>query len=67
VPVYQASVKSYNDRAAARDAKVTSWNERNTAAVKSTESHQDARLVWASECANRPYREDDEIAIKAGK
>jgi chromosome segregation ATPase len=67
VPVYQASVKSYNDRAAARDAKVTSWNERNAAAVKSTDSHQEARLLWASECANRPYREDDEIAIKAGK
>jgi uncharacterized protein (DUF3084 family) len=67
VPAYQNSVKAYNDRAAARDAKVASWNERNTAALKATESHQQVRQTWVSECANRPYREDDEIAIKAGK
>jgi chromosome segregation ATPase len=67
VPVYQAAVKTYNDKATARDAKVTSWNERNTAALKNTETHEDNRKTWVSECANRPYREDDEIAIKKGK
>lgn len=67
VPPYQNAVKAYNDRAAGRDGKVTTWNDRNAAALKATESHQEARQAWVTECANRPYREDDEIAIKAGK
>jgi hypothetical protein len=67
VPAYQNAVKTYNDRAAARDTKVTSWNERNAAALKATDGHQVTREAWTSECANRPYKEDDEIAIKAGK
>jgi chromosome segregation ATPase len=67
LPPYQNAVKAYNERAVARDAKVTAWNDRNAAALKATNAHQDTRQAWVSECANRPYREDDEIAIKAGK
>jgi chromosome segregation ATPase len=67
VPAYQTAVKAYNERAAARDAKVTSWNERNTAALKAGEQHEDVRRTWTSECANRPYREDDEVALKRGR
>lgn len=67
VPAYQTAVKTYNDKATAHDAKVTAWNERNTAALKNTETHEDSRKTWVSECANRPYREDDEIALKKGK
>jgi len=67
VPAYQSAVKSYNERALARDASVSSWNERNKSLNEVATKQEDDRKSWLSECANRPYREDDEIAIKAGK
>jgi len=67
VPAYRASVAAHNERIPARDAKVNDWNARNAAAVDASVKHQDARALWLSECANRPYNEDDEKAIKAGK
>jgi chromosome segregation ATPase len=67
VPVYKANVAAHNERVTARDAKVTDWNARNTAAVDTSAKHQEARALWLNECANRPYFEDDEKAIKAGK
>lgn len=67
VPAYQSQAKAYNDRALARDAKVTDWNARNAAAVEASVKQQEARLLWLNECANRPYLEDDEKALKAGK
>lgn len=67
VPAYQAQAKGYNERALARDAKVTDWNARNTIAVEASVKQQEARALWLNECANRPYLEDDEKAIKAGK
>lgn len=67
VPVYQDAVKAYNVKAEARDAKVGDWNTRNAAANETSRKHEDARLSWLDECANRPYREDDEIAIKKAK
>lgn len=67
VPAYQDAVKAYNVKAEARDAKVGEWNVRNAAANETSRKHEDARLSWLDECANRPYREDDEIAIKKGK
>ena len=67
MPAYQAGVKAHNERVTVRDAKVTDWNARNAAAVEASVKHQEARTLWLNECANRPYREDDEVAIKAGK
>lgn len=67
VPPYKDAVKAYNDNATAHDAKVTSWNQRNAAAVDASVRNQEGRALWLNECANRPYQEDDEIAIKAGK
>lgn len=67
VPAYRESAKTYNERAVARDTKVVDWNQRNTATVDSSVTQQEARQTWLNECANRPYVEDDEIAIKAGK
>lgn len=67
VPVYQSSAKTYNERATARDAKVGEWNKRNTGAVDASVKQQEGRALWLNECANRPYQEDDEKAIKAGK
>jgi chromosome segregation ATPase len=67
VPAYQAAVASYNDKAKARDAKVEEWNTRNKSINELGLKHEEERSAWLAECANRPYREDDEIAIKNGK
>lgn len=67
VPAYQESVKTYNAKAEARDAKVGDWNKRNGAVNEANLKHDESRSAWLTECANRPYREDDEIAIKQGK
>lgn len=67
VPAYQTTTKAYNERATARDAKVVDWNTRNAASVDAAAKQQEARALWLNECANRPYLEDDEKAIKAGK
>ena len=67
IPAYKASAAAHNERVTARDAKVTDWNARNAAAVDASAKQQDARALWLNECANRPYLEDDEKAIKAGK
>lgn len=67
VPSYKASAAAHNERVKARDAKAVDWNSRNAAAVDASAKQQAARALWVDECANRPYLEDDEIAIKAGK
>jgi chromosome segregation ATPase len=67
VPAYRAAVASYNEKAKLRDAKVDDWNTRNKAMNELGLKHEEERSAWLSECANRPYREDDEIAIKNGK
>lgn len=67
VPDYQAAAKSYNERAQARDALVTSYNERNKALNDAALKLDEERSAWQAECANRPYLEDDEIAIQRGK
>jgi hypothetical protein len=67
VPAYQDGAKAYNARAEARDAKVVDWNRRNAVANEAKDHREDDRKTWLSECANRPYREEDEIAVKAGK
>jgi DNA repair exonuclease SbcCD ATPase subunit len=67
VPAYKAGAAAHNERVKARDARAVDWNSRNAAAVDTSASQQAARALWVDECANRPYLEDDEIAIKAGK
>jgi septal ring factor EnvC (AmiA/AmiB activator) len=67
VPTYQNAVKGYNDKATAREAVVVDWNGRNKAINEVSLKHDEERSGWLTECANRPYREDDEIAIKSGK
>jgi hypothetical protein len=67
VPAYKASAAAHNERVTAQAAKATDWNARNTAAVDASVKQQEARALWLNECSNRPYLEDDELAIKAGK
>lgn len=61
------SAKRYNARAAAAEQKVVSWNQRNAAAAKESEALLQDKDLWTSECANRRFREDDEIAIQKGQ
>jgi DNA repair exonuclease SbcCD ATPase subunit len=67
VPAYQTAVAAYNTKAGARDALVSDWNARNKALNDQSLKQEGERTAWLLECADRPYREDDEIAIKAGK
>jgi chromosome segregation ATPase len=67
VPAYKTSVAAHNERVTAHAARATDWNARNSAAVEASAKQQEARTLWLNECANRPYLEDDETAIKAGK
>jgi hypothetical protein len=63
----KVAATAYNDRALARDTKVADWNARNAAMADASVKQQGDRALWLNECANRPYLEDDEAAIKAGK
>ena len=67
LPEYQSAAKSYNERALARDGLVTAYNERNKALNEAALQLDERRAAWKSECANRPYNEDDEIAIQRGR
>lgn len=67
LPAYENAVKTYNEKAKARDARVDDWNARNRALNERAGTQETERSAWLSECADRPYREDDEIAIKRGR
>ena len=67
VPAYKALAAAHNEKVRARDARVTDWNARNAGVVEAAAKQQEVRASWLSECGNRPYLEDDEKAIRAGK
>jgi hypothetical protein len=56
-----------NAKSEALNARTVAWNQRNVALVKEGENLTNERELWASECGNRRFREDDEIAIRQGK
>ena len=66
-PNAEQMVKTYQARVAQRDTSATEWNTRNAALAKSVDVYEDELANWNSDCEGRPYREDDEKAIKAGK
>ena len=53
-----------NSKVDALNARTVAWNERNKRVVKMGEDLTQERDLWASECGNRRYREDDESAIR---
>ncbi len=67
LPDMRATVDAFNGRAAAQDQKVVEWNARNQKLADETEALASDREQWTADCANRRYREDDEIAIKRGE
>jgi chromosome segregation ATPase len=60
-------VAEYNAKAQRIEAAVNDWNERNKAWNETGLQLEDERQGWVRACADRRYREDDEIAIKAGR
>ena len=60
-------IKTFNTRAAAVDAKVTDWNERNRKLNERGDNLQTERQTWAADCGDKRYREDDEKAVLSGK
>jgi hypothetical protein len=63
----QGEAKAFNDKKAAVDARIAEWNARNGAWVDANVKLDEERRGWIDNCADRRYREEDEIAIKAGR
>jgi vacuolar-type H+-ATPase subunit D/Vma8 len=61
------SAADANAKSAALNARTVAWNERNKALAADGDNVIRERELWASECGNRRFREDDEIAIREGK
>jgi hypothetical protein len=64
---YEDSVKAFAAKAKATEDRAAEWNQRKTKHTQDTEDLAAASADWRRECADRPYREDDEKAIRAGK
>ena len=58
---------AYNEKAKALEARVASWNQRNGDLTERVKAVNNDRETWQSDCAERRYREDDEIAIRRGQ
>jgi chromosome segregation ATPase len=63
----EVAVRNYNTKAQALEARVTDWNGRNEAWNQDSKGLQGERSSWVTNCSDRRYREDDEIAIRKGK
>lgn len=63
----QQVVAAFNTRAQALDQKVADWNRRNNEYTERVTALNRERDTWVAECADRRYREEDEIAIKKGE
>ena len=63
----QAVVDAYNAKSKALQERVAEWNQRNSAWNDAGRQIETDRQGWVDECSDRRYREDDEIAIRAGR
>lgn len=61
------AAQQFNAKAEAVQARTVAYNERNKQLVQAGEDLAQERDLWAGECGNRRFREEDEIAIKQGK
>lgn len=63
----QEAAAAFNVKVKALDARVVDWNKRNGTYNDTLATLESDRLAWTANCGNRRYREDDELAIRAGK
>lgn len=64
---YEEAVKAFTVRAKAAEDRAADWNQRKARHTQDTQDVSTAAADWQRECGDRPYREDDEKAIRAGK
>lgn len=60
-------IRAYNAKVNTLEAGVTDWNERNAKWADRSNAAESERKGWLSNCSDRRYREDDEIAIRKEK
>ena len=63
----EEAIQAFNQRVLDNDARVDDYNKRNAALKADATAWQAASDQWKTQCGDRRYREDDEIAIKRGK
>jgi chromosome segregation ATPase len=63
----EQTVEAYKVRASALDQQVNDWNQRNGVLADRATVVNAERDAWAGECADRRYREEDELAIRRGQ
>jgi predicted nucleic acid-binding Zn-ribbon protein len=59
--------KTYNERVAQRNQAAADWNARNAQFTRNLQAFETSLADWKADCEGRPYREDDEKALQAGK
>jgi uncharacterized protein YukE len=64
---YEDAIKAFAVKAKAAEDRAAEWNQRKTRHTQDGEDMTAASADWRRDCADRPYREDDEKAIRAGK
>jgi hypothetical protein len=63
----ERTVVPFNAKVRQVEAAVQDWNARNQAWTEAGARLEGERKEWVAGCADRRYREEDEIAIKAGR
>ncbi len=66
-PNAEQLARSYEARIEQRNIAADNLNKRNATLAKAISEHENELTTWKADCEGRPYREDDEKALKAGK
>lgn len=64
---HEKIITAFNVKVREVEAAVAGWNQRNQAWNEAGARLEDERKGWVASCADRRYREEDEIAIKSGR
>lgn len=67
VSAYEEGAKAFTAKAKGAEDRAADWNQRKAKHTQETQDIATAAADWQRECGDRPYREDDEKAIRAGK
>ncbi len=67
VSAYEEGAKAFTAKAKGAEDRAADWNQRKAKHTQDTQDIATAAADWQRECGDRPYREDDEKAIRAGK
>ena len=66
-PKAEALSTAYNTRVEQRNRAADDWNARNAQFKRDSQAFDAELQAWRADCEGRPYREDDEKAIQAGR